>query len=66
MADMDLDLDLDLQMEGEGLEADALSPEEKMVLEADDMQTSLAEDLEGFAKGFTAAWDLEPPENLLK
>ena len=64
MADMDLGLDLD--MDGENLEAENLSVEEQKALEAEDMAPALAHDLDGFARGFTAAWDLEPPEELLK
>ena len=67
MADMDLGLDLDLNMEGEeNMEIESLSVEEQKAMEAEDIKPALAHDLEGFARGFAAAWDLEPPAELLK
>lgn len=66
MADMDLDLglDMDLGLEGEGEEK--LEMEGVEGLESGTEKVALAEDLAGFARGFTAAWDLEPPADLLK
>lgn len=64
MADMDLGLDLDLGLEGEGEEK--LEMEGMEGLETEEVKVALAEDLDGFARGFTAAWDLEPPPELLK
>lgn len=52
MADMDLGLD----MEGLGFSA-----EELQELAATEPKVELAENLEGFAAGFTADWDIEPP-----
>jgi hypothetical protein len=52
MADMDLGLD----MEGLGFSA-----EEMEQLVAVEPEVELAENLEGFAAGFSADWDLEPP-----
>lgn len=67
MADMDLGLDLDLNMDGdESMNVEALSVEEQQALEAESVAPALAHDLEGFARGFSAAWDLEPPEKFLK
>lgn len=65
MADMDLGLDLEMEG-GESMEIENLSIEEQRALETESTETSLAEDLDGFARGFTAAWDLEPPEDFLK
>ena len=65
MADMDLGLDLEMEG-GESMETESFSVEEQRAMEAESMETSLAEDLDGFARGFTAAWDLEPPEEFLK
>ena len=65
MADMDLGLDLEMEG-GESMEIENLSVEEQRALETESTETSLAEDLDGFARGFTAAWDLEPPEEFLK
>ena len=65
MADMDLGLDLEMEG-GESMEIESLSVEEQRAMEAEPMETSLAEDLDGFARVFTAAWDLEPPEEFLK
>ena len=62
MEDMELGLDMDLGLEGE----ENLSLEGVEGLETESEKVALAHDLAGFAKGFTAAWDLEPPENLLK
>ena len=52
--------------------ASVLADEEKLEmegmegLETEEVKVALAEDLDGFARGFTAAWDLEPPAELLK
>ena len=64
MADMDLGLDLYLGLEGEGEEK--LDMEGMEGLDTTAETVALAEDLDGFARGFTAAWDLEPPAELLK
>ena len=64
MADMDLGLDLDLGLETEGEEK--LEMEGMEGLDTTAEKVALAEDLDGFARGFTAAWDLEPPAELLK
>lgn len=53
MADMDLGLD----MEGLGFSA-----EEMEQLGVTEETTELAENLEGFAAGFSADWDLKPPK----
>ena len=63
MADMDLGLDLDMEgMEGESLEMS----EDMAQYDTGSVDHGLAEDLNSFARGFTAAWDLEPPEKYLK
>lgn len=53
MADMDLGLD----MEGLGFSAEELEQ-----LAGGDDKVELAENLEGFAAGFSADWDLKPPK----
>ena len=65
MADMDLGLDMDLDMEGVGEEALEMS-EDMAQYDTGSVDHGLAEDLNSFARGFTAAWDLEPPEKYLK
>ncbi len=60
MADMDLGLDLGLSLDDIGVDAaemEKLAPETKV---------ELAENLDGFANGFSADWDLDVPAEVMQ